>query len=336
LPALEQLPQQILDWAATSLGKDAETARFSQFPGGANNLVFGCETPASKVVVKAYPQATQRFQAEADFLAYANKVAAGYVPRLLETDTARRLLVMEYLEGARFDVDSVIERDDVERAAAFIGRLNTDPAQAAAQITLPAAEGFLELSQHAENVATRVSELTHRHLPQTYQDAAQRLVVDTKSRWEAISRALEAKLRDGAVSDTLPAANRCISPSDFGFHNALRCQDGLVFYDFEFAGWDDPAKTLVDFFLQPRIPVSREYEALFLPALSHNIPAAELGARADVLRPVLHLKWITIVLAVLRPARLQAILAVTVDKDVSTLIEERLARAQRLLSQGTI
>ena len=39
-----------------------------------------------------------------------------------------------------------------------------------------------------------------------------------------------------------------ISPSDFGFHNALRTNTGPVFFDFEFSGWDDPAKTIIDFF----------------------------------------------------------------------------------------
>ena len=43
---------------------------------------------------------------------------------------------------------------------------------------------------------------------------------------------------------------KIISPSDFGLHNAKLGEDGkLAFFDFEYAGWDDPAKTIADFFL---------------------------------------------------------------------------------------
>ena len=42
-------------------------------------------------------------------------------------------------------------------------------------------------------------------------------------------------------------AQRALSPSDFGLHNALRGQDGqLRFVDFEYFGWDDPVKLVSD------------------------------------------------------------------------------------------
>ncbi len=336
---LDALPPQIHAWATASLGKDAATAQFTQFPGGANNLVFGCDAPGRKVVVKAYPQAANlsadRFQAETDFLTYANQVAAAYVPRLYETDASQRVLVMEFLEGTRFETDGDIQRADVAQAAAFLGALNADPARAATQIKLPAADGFLTLSAHISNVDSRVGELAYTHLPQTFQYAAQALITETRNRWDSVKQTVETHLAAHADSDELSAGERCVSPSDFGFHNAMRCKDGVKFYDFEFAGWDDPAKTVADFFLQPRISAPRAFQQLFEQALVHNISEEELTRRMALLRPLLQLKWVTIVLAVLRPARLQAMLAVAVDKNVSTLIEERFGRAQRLLSQGT-
>jgi len=43
-----------------------------------------------------------------------------------------------------------------------------------------------------------------------------------------------------------------LSPSDFGFHNAIRRKDGtIVFTDFEYFGWDDPTKLISDFNLHP-------------------------------------------------------------------------------------
>ena len=57
----------------------------------------------------------------------------------------------------------------------------------------------------------------------------------------------------------LKSDEKIISPSDFGLHNAKLNRDHrLTFFDFEYAGWDDPAKTIADFFAQPRFPAPLE------------------------------------------------------------------------------
>ena len=84
-----------------------------------------------------------------------------------------------------------------------------------------------------------------------------------------------------SLDEPLPAAERCVSPSDFGFHNALRTPDGrLAFIDFEYAGWDDPAKTVSDFFCQPECPVPTEHYAAFArPSLMRG-PRRGCGGRS--------------------------------------------------------
>ncbi len=50
-----------------------------------------------------------------------------------------------------------------------------------------------------------------------------------------------------------------LSPSDFGFHNALRGKNGdLFFLDFEYFGWDDPVKLICDFAFHPGMDLSSE------------------------------------------------------------------------------
>ena len=45
------------------------------------------------------------------------------------------------------------------------------------------------------------------------------------------------------VTAVLDIADRCVSPSDFGFHNAIvRGSGEICFIDFEYAGWDDSAQ----------------------------------------------------------------------------------------------
>ena len=59
---------------------------------------------------------------------------------------------------------------------------------------------------------------------------------------------------------SFPQRLRVLSPSDFGFHNALRRPDGtIVFVDFEYFGWDDPAKMMADAMLHPGNPAFTGY-----------------------------------------------------------------------------
>ena len=58
---------------------------------------------------------------------------------------------------------------------------------------------------------------------------------------------------------------KSLSPSDFGFHNMLIDKNGrLRFIDFEYAGWDDPAKIICDFFCQPKFPVPMNWMDSFI------------------------------------------------------------------------
>ena len=94
------------------------------------------------------------------------------------------------------------------------------------------------------------------------------------------------------LDEPLAAQARVISPSDFGFHNCIATDSGLTFIDFEYAGWDDPAKTVCDFFCQPAVPVPREHFEPFLSAVadaSHDGTA--LRRRVALLLPVYELKW---------------------------------------------
>jgi hypothetical protein len=101
----------------------------------------------------------------------------------------------------------------------------------------------------------------------------------------------------------LESAQRCISPSDFGFHNALRETDGRIrFLDFEYAGWDDPAKMAGDFFAQLAVPVpDRLFEPFVRECLQSFVRPVELIKRAELLRPLYQVKWCCIALNVFLP-----------------------------------
>ena len=78
-----------------------------------------------------------------------------------------------------------------------------------------------------------------------------------------------------------------LSPSDFGFHNTLLASDGaLKFFDFEYAGWDDPAKTAADFLRQPRHYIPSHLWWDFLASLAPLFPdASRFYQQVRILHP---------------------------------------------------
>ncbi|MBT5876400.1 MAG: hypothetical protein HOH43_23455, partial [Candidatus Latescibacteria bacterium] len=89
-----------------------------------------------------------------------------------------------------------------------------------------------------------------------------------------------------------------LSPSDHGFHNAIQRQDGRwVFVDFEYAGWDDPAKMLADACLHPGVPVPRSLRKPFMERLLDRLDMdGRMAARLRAVYPIVGLKWCLIML----------------------------------------
>jgi hypothetical protein len=97
---------------------------------------------------------------------------------------------------------------------------------------------------------------------------------------------------------TLRPDQCCLSPSDFGFHNALADENGRVtFLDFEYAGRDDPAKLVSDFFCQPEISVPLNYHPGFLMRLADGLELDDAGrTRCRILLDAYRIKWSCILL----------------------------------------
>ncbi len=257
---------------------------------GGNNLVFIAEEAGRRAVAKCYftqGAGRDRLDGEWRFLSYARDVAgAASVPAPLARDDKARIALHEFRAGRRPDG---VEPGMVEQAARLLRTLN-----GAEATDLPlAADACFTLAEQLALIEARLARLAGAEEPAS-------LVGRMTAYWGTLRPALiegYAAL-DLSPTDELPEPERCISPSDFGFHNALAGEDGtLSFVDFEYAGWDDPAKTLCDFFLQPAVPVDEAYfEAFFATAFGGRPGAGRLRERTALLRPLFALKWCCIML----------------------------------------
>jgi len=328
----ENTPSFAEHWAR-ELG--ASVRSLERLRGGINNRVFRCSTGNQHWVIKGYapiqPGQRDRMQAEVDFLRFAAQAAPSFTPELLQVDPERRCVVLEHLEGKAFPEGVSPSEEAVGEAVEFFRQLNAEPRLARESIQLDAAEGFLSLQEHLGNVRQRLEGMGCAHLEAALRSQAETLLQQLHTELAHTQERTTSLIDQGMVADAIAPEERCVSPSDFGFHNAIRTAAGIRFIDFEFAGWDDPAKAALDFTLQPRVPVAKVCSPL-LAAWPLEQRQAVLS-RCEPMGPILRLKWLCILLAVLHPPRLEHMLIVMPKEESGSLIQSRLEKARQYLGQ---
>ncbi len=327
-------PPEFASHWARELGSRGES--LVQLRGGINNHVFRCSSQGCHWVIKGYGThehgERDRMQAEVEFLRYANQVAPRRVPELFSVDADRRCVVLEHIEGSAYPEGLAPPAEDVEAAVAFFQQLNSDLDLARQMITLDAAEGFLSLREHIANVRERLSAMGTKHLPPEIRLQAAEQLEQIQRQADRVESDLETSISSGLVTDRLDPELRCVSPSDFGFHNAIRTDQGVTFIDFEFAGWDDPAKASADFVLQPRIPTAKIITSD--PRVLHCQQFSWQDARFSELKAILSLKWQCIILAVLNPERLAKMVDVNPWQSTEQIVSARLTAANLFTSEN--
>ena len=271
--------------------------------GGANNRAFLVEAARGPAFLKAYfrhaDDPRDRLGAEFAFARFAWAAGVRYAPEPLACDPENALGLFEWVEGAKPEAatDSL-----VTQATDFVRDLNAARWRPLAARLPTASEACFSLAEHLGTVARRVDRLMTVTDPEAKEFVAGELL-------PAWDRVREAAIDEG--SDTglsldrpLELVARCVSPSDFGFHNALVTRDGRArFLDFEYAGWDDPAKLVCDFFCQPAVPIPEGHLESFTRAIAESFPEpASLVRRVRVLLPVYRVKWVCIRLNEFLPA----------------------------------
>jgi hypothetical protein len=162
-------------------------------------------------------------------------------------------------------------------------------------------EACFSIRQHFDVVKRRIDSLS-RINPALPIDREALTFVQTRltPAFQLVTEKILARLTQESIKPdaALLPEERVISPSDFGFHNALRRPDGTIaFLDFEYAGWDDPAKLTGDFFSQVAVPVPLAYQNEVLVSVADILPGRESALRRmHLLLPVYRIKWCCILL----------------------------------------
>lgn len=297
----------------------------AQLRGGRNNRVYRVELvgPHEPVLLKMYFRSPDdlrdRLSHEYGFSQFAWSTGLRCIPEPIAHDQVSGAALYQYVAGQMLPPGGV-EADHVLQAMMFFSQLNTQRDSEDAGDLPVASEACFSNAAHARLILQRVAKL------EGIEDEEAAAFV--RDEVQPVAEAFADRYEGDDVS-----APRCLSPSDFGFHNAIQPEDDgpLVFHDFEYAGWDDPAKLVGDFFHQPRRPAPMDMLDVFVGGVTDALQLTdEQRQRCLDLLPLFGLKWACIVLNPLLPTGKQRRGFAGVTDDTPRLI----ARARSVLHRA--
>ncbi len=323
--------------AAKLLGANA--AETVAIPEGGNSEVFRVRDAAGRSCLgKRYLSETadgrDRLEVEFRALELMRNNGIVNVPRPIASDRDNHMALYEFIEGT--SAREGITTRDIDAAVDFLLCLAEMGEKLPAEAAPAAAEACFSFQEALANIRARLDRLRAApqdgpHSGEMHRFLELQIVpmVREVAEWGAL-----ALSRSGLTLEArLPREAWVLSPSDFGFHNAIRrADDSLVFVDFEYFGWDDAAKMVADFLLHPAMDLSEEQKARFAGRLCRELPSRSLlEKRLPVAYPLFAAKWCLIMLNAFLPGRpIRPGLAPAPDPEARAA---RLARAHDLLQR---
>ena len=311
-------------------------------PGG-NNRVYLARGSGGPWVVKHYfrdaTDPRDRLTAEWSFARFARDHDIAATPRPLAKDEQHGLAAYEHIPGRALKPGEPGVAH-MTAAADFIAALAACRRTEAARALPDASEACFSLADHCACVDRRIARLSALTPTDDADAAAQRWIGNTLlPAWQVARRELESTARClPSWADPLHQEQRVISPSDFGFHNAIVEPGGrLRFIDFEYAGWDDPAKLVCDFFCQPAVPAPRGQASAFASSIAALTPdPMSTLQRMELLMPVYRIKWCCILLNIFLPPGARRRQFAGSSQELHTMKELQLRKAMRSMATSAL
>lgn len=302
---------------------------------GANNQVYQIETASERFILKYYPKSPNdhrdRFEAETKALNFMNAARLPCVPTLVGCDVDNRLAVMGFVQGHTIKTAT---NDHIQAAIDFTLSLHKARFETDAHEIKAASEACLSPDDVAKQIAARRNQLEGSVI--NHIDLRVFLEQRFDRAFEAFSQDAVQQLETFEVNPNalLTEDQLTLSPSDFGFHNALNMGGKIFFLDFEYFGWDDPVRLVSDFLLHPGHQLSDAHKEQFGRATSAYFSQNDKSfiPRLQALYPLVGLRWCMILLNEFLPERLARRRAAGTQDDTATIHARQLNKSEALLA----
>ncbi|MCX7712461.1 MAG: hypothetical protein N2035_02155 [Chthoniobacterales bacterium] len=258
---------------------------------GGNNSIFIAKREKIKIVIKKYfrdlRDKRDRYDTEKKFYL----LELENTPKSLFWNDQKKIAAFEYIEG---NIPNEVTSDDIQNIVKWICYIQKKRDSFVAKEISLASDACLSIRDHIFSLKRRIDKLLNGNLKHKgFMDFFQNeLYPKAQKIINFVEKSFSSKLDYKIVENY-----QILSPSDFGYHNILKGKDNkLWFFDFEYSGWDDPAKLICDFFCQPQVSVPLGFSENFINALVEFTGDKEIANRFEILYPLHQVKWACILL----------------------------------------
>ncbi|MDC0074444.1 hypothetical protein OAK17_06295 [Alphaproteobacteria bacterium] len=269
---------------------------------GNNNRLYKLLGPNnSSYVIKKYYNSHlsfNRINAEYNALVFLKKYGINNVPVPVAKDNIANCVMYKWIEGFKV---SKIGDFEINSAISFMNQLKEASVSKDANSITLAKEACISANEICRQIVYRYRLL--KDSSAFNYELAKYLRIDVDNILFPIIKKAKEQFYNNGLSFDKPLSKKyqTLSPSDFGYHNAIKTIDGNIkFLDFEYFGWDDPVKLISDFLLHPGMNYLNFSFQMWKKFYSNSVKVFSYDpnfiVRLNILFPLFILRWSLIVL----------------------------------------
>jgi len=265
--------------------------------GRGNSRIYKVRSKeGSSHALKIYPGSDaagrSRLTTEYNAIGFLRSHGFDALPKLVSMEENSNFGLYSWIDGSRVDI---ADQTALQQAVDFIFRLHEISRQEVhSQISL-ASEACLSLAELVRQVEARLQRL--QVVSGGYPSLQEFLEKEFQPLWQDVTLYAKEEWPESSKTGELQECYRILSPSDFGFHNAISEDGRLTFIDFEYFGWDDPVKLTADFLWHPAMRLEHEIASVWQNAmLKLFADDPDFARRLNVAMPLYGMRWIMILL----------------------------------------
>ena len=287
----DDLPEVALQTAADVVGELAEILEIKK---GGNSRVYKLTSATRSCILKRVAAGREaELLNECQAYALLQQHGIDRVPHTLHHGQPCSWALFSHLQG---DTPAVQDLDssDIAQFVEFIRQLKNLSASARPDFG-KASDACLSRRDMLLRISARRRDFQPD--PMLSRDFAMASLLGTwDDAWQALCDKNSSANEKTFYQQELASGAQILSPSDFGPHNAKRHHGQWFFLDFEYFGWDDPAKLIVDFVWHPANPLDDSLKKFWLQSCLQLWQDEILHERVRTIMPFHGLKWCLIAL----------------------------------------
>ncbi len=270
---------------------------------GSNSKVYriGCgnsDTFIAKFYFHSPYDHRDRMPVEFNTLNFLWKNSIKCIPRPIAMDKHHGCAVFEHINGVHVPSESVTSAD-IENLVEFLSALDTLKKCKESNTLPPASDACFSMHTIGVRIENRFDRLSTAENTDAPNPALSSFLhEDFLPCFRRIKKWCLRETSALSYHAEIPKTERTLSPSDFGFHNSVKRHDNrLVYFDFEYFGWDDPAKMVSDFLYHPAMDLDKNLKKQFVSGILTNFNRPQnLAQRLKIVYPLFGLNWCMILL----------------------------------------